>query len=173
MQAVCNHNLKILDVFIGYPGSVHDSRVLKNSPLGQNLAEKCGQYFILGDSGYPLKRNLLTPYKDRGNLTRLQKKYNILLSKNRYVIEHCFGVLKQKFRQLYHIKLRDMETIVHMIRAACVLHNIALKDEFLLEEPVIQNIHYDEINDDDDDDDGDDNGTADAQRTRDEIMNSL
>lgn len=63
------------------------------------------------------------------------------LAKNRYVIEHCFGVLKQKFRQMYHIKLRKMEYIVHFIRAACVLHNIALADQFLMEnEDPPQNI---------------------------------
>ncbi|KAJ8975441.1 hypothetical protein NQ317_014199 [Molorchus minor] len=50
MQAVCDHTQKILDVFIGYPGSVHDSRVFRNSPLKNNLEEKCGQYFLLADN---------------------------------------------------------------------------------------------------------------------------
>ncbi|CAH1993646.1 unnamed protein product [Acanthoscelides obtectus] len=35
-------------------------------------------------------------------------------------------MLKQKFRQLYHTKLL---LIVHFVRAVCVLHNIAIKDE--------------------------------------------
>nr|XP_023018368.1 putative nuclease HARBI1 [Leptinotarsa decemlineata] len=91
MQAVCDHRRKIIDVFIGYPGSVHDSRVFRNSPLKNRLEEKCGRYYLLGDSGYPLLPNLLTPYKDRGNLTRRQQNYNLKLSKNRYVIEHKKG----------------------------------------------------------------------------------
>jgi hypothetical protein len=33
MQAVCNKDKKFTDVFIGYPGSVHDSRILQNSDL--------------------------------------------------------------------------------------------------------------------------------------------
>lgn len=37
MQIVCNHENKILDVFLGYPGSVHDARVFKNSPVLQKL----------------------------------------------------------------------------------------------------------------------------------------
>ncbi|XP_050513236.1 putative nuclease HARBI1 isoform X2 [Diabrotica virgifera virgifera] len=130
MQAVCDHKKKIIDLFLGYPGSVHDSRVFRNSPLNANLERKCQQYFLLGDSGYPLRNNLLTPYKNRGNLTRQQQNYNVKLSKNRYVIEHCFGIVKQKFRQLYHVKLRNIRFIVHFIRAACVLHNIALEDNF-------------------------------------------
>nr|CAH7763113.1 unnamed protein product [Callosobruchus chinensis] len=83
MQAVCDHRHKILDVFIGFPGSVHDSRVFRNSGQKNGLAEKCGTYYSLGDSGYILLLNLLTPYKDRGNLTRQQQNYNLQLSKNR------------------------------------------------------------------------------------------
>lgn len=129
---MCDHNRKIIDVFIGYPGSVHDSRVFRNSALKNNLEEKCGRYFLLGDSGYPLQANLLTPYNDRGNLSRRQQNFNLKLARNRYVIEHCFGILKQKFHQLYHIKLRGVRHIVHFIRAACVLHNIAIMEEFII-----------------------------------------
>ncbi|CAH2014663.1 unnamed protein product [Acanthoscelides obtectus] len=136
MQAVCDHTYKILDVFIGYPGSVHDSRVYRNSPLKNTLQAECGGYFILGDSGYPLETNLFTPYRDRGNLTTRQINYNVKVSKNQHVIEHCFGMLKQKFRQLYHLKIR---TIVPMIRAACVLHNIALEDNFVFSDNLDTN----------------------------------
>ena len=67
MQAVCDHRLKIIDVFIGYPVSVHDSSVFRNSPLSESLEEKCGLYYLLADSGYPLLPNLLTPYKNEKN----------------------------------------------------------------------------------------------------------
>lgn len=178
MQVVCDKNLKIRDVFIGYPGSVHDSRVFRNSPLYQSLEEKCNNYHILGDSGYPLHKNLLTPFKDRGQLTDRQLYYNVQLSKNRYVIEHCFGVLKQKFRQMYHIKLRNMEYIVHLIRAACVLHNLALEDDFHVEiddeidagDNPIQNAEFDfNLDQDEEEIQGDRN----AMRIRDAIVNSL
>lgn len=33
LQAVCYSKMHFLDIFVGWPGSVHDSRVLKNSPL--------------------------------------------------------------------------------------------------------------------------------------------
>lgn len=32
IQGTVDHRMKFLDVFIGYPGSVHDARVFKNSP---------------------------------------------------------------------------------------------------------------------------------------------
>lgn len=69
MQAVCDHNRGIFDLFIGNPGSVHDSRVFRNSPLFHSCA-KCERYFLLADSGYPLDPNFLMAYKDWGNLTR-------------------------------------------------------------------------------------------------------
>ncbi|XP_030745914.1 putative nuclease HARBI1 [Sitophilus oryzae] len=135
MQVVCDHQRKIRDIFIGYPGSVHDSRVFRTSPLSTQLEEKCGRNrYILGDGGYPCTRYLLTPYRDRGELTAVQSNYNRKLASSRYIIEHCFGILKQKFRQLYHVKLRSIEDICHFIRACCVLHNLALNDEFPVEE---------------------------------------
>lgn len=172
MQAVCDHKRKIIDVFVGYPGSVHDSRVFRNSTLHQTLEQKCGQYFILADSGYPLERHVLTPYKDRGNLTRRQTNYNIKLAKNRYIVEHCFGILKQKFRQLFHVKLRNMQLIVHFIRAACVLHNICLDDNMDLDlvppqdAPLIDNNEaYVEREDNED--------NLDARMIRNNVCNSL
>ncbi|XP_056150793.1 uncharacterized protein LOC130125281 [Lampris incognitus] len=33
MQAICDATGRFLDIFVGYPGSVHDARVLKNSPI--------------------------------------------------------------------------------------------------------------------------------------------
>ncbi|CAH1992953.1 unnamed protein product [Acanthoscelides obtectus] len=108
MQAVCDHQRRFRDLFVGYLGSVHDSRVFRTSPLSQTLEQNCGTYFILGNNRYPLQKNLLTPYKDRATLTEQEINYNIKLSKNRCIIENSFGMLKQKFRQLNHIKLREI-----------------------------------------------------------------
>ncbi|XP_018398277.1 PREDICTED: putative nuclease HARBI1, partial [Cyphomyrmex costatus] len=41
MQCVVDHKLKILDAFIGYPGSVHDARVFRESHLYECLQEIC------------------------------------------------------------------------------------------------------------------------------------
>ncbi|XP_019771122.2 putative nuclease HARBI1 isoform X1 [Dendroctonus ponderosae] len=135
-QIVCDHRGKIRDVIIGFPGSVHDSRVFRASPLSENLIAKCGGNYILGDSDYPCLKNLLTPYKDLGNLTRAQQRYNAKLSETRSIIEHCFGILKQKFTQLNHLKLRGDHDLANFIRACCVLHNLALEDNF----PTLENI---------------------------------
>ncbi|CAH1960814.1 unnamed protein product [Acanthoscelides obtectus] len=168
-QVVCDHKRRIRDIFVDYPGSVHDSRVLRTSPLHANLPDKCGQYYILGDSGYPCLRYLLTPFRDNGHLTRRQKNYNYILSFNRYIIEHCFDVLKQKFRKLYHLKFRVVAFMVHFIRACAVLHNLFLSVSFTVEQaPGHPNVPRQHIfSNEDFQPDSDD---RDGQRVREEVM---
>lgn len=166
---VCDHKRKIRDIFVGYPGSVHDSRVFRSSPLNETLPEKCGDSYILGDSGYPCLKNLMTPFRDNGHLTRRQRNYNYLLSTNRYIIEHCFGIMKQKFRQLYHLKFKNIEFIVHFIRACAVLHNISLDVNFDLGEQVVVPENDILLNADNQPDRDDRNGIE----VRNEIVNNL
>ncbi|XP_020911978.1 protein ALP1-like [Exaiptasia diaphana] len=57
VQVICDNNLVFLDVLAGWPGSVHDSRVLRNSGVYNNAANRFpGDSYLLGDGGYPLLR---------------------------------------------------------------------------------------------------------------------
>ncbi len=53
LQAITDHKGKFVDIFVGYPGSVHDARVLKNSPLYTGRLYPPAGKCILGDGGYP------------------------------------------------------------------------------------------------------------------------
>lgn len=91
----------------------------------------------MGDSAYPCLKQVLVPYKDNGHLTHAQRTFNSKLSSCRVVVENAFGCLKQRFRQLYHFKLRDIVRMVQIIHACCVLHNLANMEELeLLEAPI-------------------------------------
>jgi len=86
----------------------------------------------LADSAYPLRKEVMVPYKDNGHLTRNQKEFNRKLSSCRIVVEHAFGELKQRFRQLYFLKLRKVERIVKVIHSCCVLHNLTSSHELVM-----------------------------------------
>lgn len=43
LQGICNEKKEFIDIFVGYPGSVHDSRVFKNSPAFEKLKSQ-GNY---------------------------------------------------------------------------------------------------------------------------------
>lgn len=45
IQGTVNHDMRFIDVFVGFPGSVHDARVFKNSPLRNDLHELCAGQF--------------------------------------------------------------------------------------------------------------------------------
>jgi len=41
MQGVVNDEKKFIDIFMGYPGSVHDARVFANSSFAEDLPALC------------------------------------------------------------------------------------------------------------------------------------
>lgn len=66
MQAICDSQGHFLNIFVGFPGSVHDTRVLKNSPLYVNAEYPPPGFFLFGDGGYPCIQSpitIITPYK--------------------------------------------------------------------------------------------------------------
>lgn len=100
-------------------------------------------YYLLGDSAYPCLTHLMVPYRDNGHLTRAQRNFNRKLSSCHVIIENAFGCLKQRFRQLYHLKLRDIVRMVRVIHACCALHNMANVEDMEFFEPPINNEYPD------------------------------
>lgn len=150
LQAVCDEKMQFLDVHIGSPGSMHDARVLRTSSLFSTMESLSipTDLHILGDSAYPLSMWLLTPFRDNGHLTNNQRRYNIVHSKARCVIEHAFAQLKGKFRRLKYLDMSNMEYIVNVILACCVLHNFILRIdknecEGIIEENQIESTYND------------------------------
>ena len=112
LQATCDHELRITDAYTGWPGSVHDARVFKNSDLFQKIQENpenvcpAGSY-LLGDAAYPLTEYVITPFRRTGvPFTAEQTNFNFLHSSTRMSIEKTFGLLKGRFRRLKFINVR-------------------------------------------------------------------
>ena len=74
LQVIYDMDMQFTDVFCGYPGSVHDARAFRNSPFFQDTEANPGMLFqrnthLLGDSAYPLKSWVLTPFcEDRNDI---------------------------------------------------------------------------------------------------------
>ncbi|KAG1676485.1 Protein ALP1-like [Nymphon striatum] len=141
LQAICNDRCEFTDINVGWPGRVHDARVLKNSEIfeigesgnlfGNKTVDVGGvnlPVVILGDPAYPLLAWLMKGFSDNGRLSAQQIKFNYMLSCNRMTIENSFGRLKGRWRRL--LKRIDYATdiVPDLITACCVLHNICEKE---------------------------------------------
>ena len=116
VQAVADASFRFLDVSTGFPGSIHDARILRG-------ASEVGP-LLVGDSAYRLSKWLMKPFKQTCTLTESQLWYNCALSQARVVIEQAYGILKGHWRYLYKAMEEKESSIPHTILACCVLHNI-------------------------------------------------
>lgn len=122
--------MEFIDIYCGWPGSVHDARVWRNSPIYKKLSDENllpEEFHLLGDSAYPLENYLMVPFKDNGHLRRTEKKFNKSLSSTRVVIEQAYGRLKGIWRRLKYLNISNLENFKYIITYACILHNIGVK----------------------------------------------
>ena len=124
--ALGRDDLAFTNIFVCFPGRVHDSRVLSNSPLFENGHELCHPYHLLGDSAYPNISWILTPFRRTQNITDQMVRYNTAHSSLRIKIEQSFGMLKGRYRRLKYLDQNSMEKICFTICTACVMHNICI-----------------------------------------------
>lgn len=170
LQAICDHNLRIRHILVGYPGSVHDARIFNNCSIGRNINRFLSEgQWIAADSAYRLTEHVITPYRKTSRMLRedQRKMFNRYFSKYRVRIEHFFGKLKEKFGSLKNLKLKIFNDISHKyacdwVRVCCILYNIALPyntiddfeyDDFEMElnqeiDENIDNVNIDSVGED-------------------------
>ena len=136
------------DVVDGWPGSVHDARVLSNSEiyklgkdgalfpdvkktiLGQDI-HPC----ILGDPAYPSLPWLLKPIPENQNTPRKHRRFNYHLSRPRMTVEDTFGRWKGRFPRFSKCIDMKVEGVIHLVAASSILHYISqLRRDPLLNE---------------------------------------
>ncbi|XP_055907138.1 putative nuclease HARBI1 [Eupeodes corollae] len=122
VQATCNGAELFTSVDISWPGSVHDSRIFKNSEIYQTLLESSST-ILIGDEGYGITPFLMTPY--RNPVSAAEVNFNNILTQEKVIIERVFGQLKQKFPCLQY-KLRVATRNAPKVIMSCfILHNIS------------------------------------------------
>ncbi|KAG5863816.1 hypothetical protein JTB14_009371 [Gonioctena quinquepunctata] len=115
---------------VGFPGSAHDSRVFQNSKIFIDVEDNgmihkyfFEDYHLVGDKSYPLRKWIMTSYKDERYLDERQRYYNTIHSKTRVVVEHTFGILKSRWQILKYINVNSIEKAIQIITASCIMHN--------------------------------------------------
>ncbi|XP_033738226.1 putative nuclease HARBI1 [Pecten maximus] len=135
VQMVCNNNFIITNCVARWPGSCHDSRVFRESQLCHDFENDLYSGFLLGDSGYPCRRYLMTPYNHTNDI-RHRERFNGALCRTRVVIEQTFGILKRRFSCL-SIGLRtNPNRACKYIVACAILHNIGILRQDIVSETV-------------------------------------
>ncbi|XP_033744292.1 putative nuclease HARBI1, partial [Pecten maximus] len=130
VQMTCNAEFLITSCVAKWPGSVHDSRIFRDSQLCRSFENGTYDGLLLGDSGYPCRHFLMTPFINPS--TNEQQRFNNSLCRTRTTIEQTFGILKRRFACL-SVGLRVAPTKAAGIIMACVvLHNIAQEKKEVL-----------------------------------------
>lgn len=139
IQAIADGKGLFLDFAAGYPGSMHDARVLRNSNIfdraerGQILQGPfiridnfdIGPYLV-GDSAYPIAPWLQKPFAESTRVAD-EVRFNKELSNARVVIECAFGTLKCRWRILAKRLDSNLRFSIRCATACAVLHNFCLK----------------------------------------------
>ena len=140
LQAVCDADLNILNVVAKYPGSTHDAFIWNTSALCARLEENVAdEGWLLGDSGYGLKANLLTPYLNP--TTQAERLYNRLHKKARCTIERTFGVLKSRFHCISKFGgalMYSPDRCCNIVVSTAILHNICNRLHIPYDEQDVQ-----------------------------------
>ena len=146
LQAVVDSNYKFIDIYVGWPGKVHDARVFSSSSVfekGQRKQLFVGElvktmngikvpFNIIADAAYPLLPWVMKPFSDNGNVSPEKAHFNYRLSRARMVVDNAFGHLKGRWRCLLKQNESDLARMNNIVAACCVLHNICetFKDDF-------------------------------------------
>jgi len=132
---ICDDELRILDFLVGWPGFVHDNRVWIQS-------EQCTRYndffsqsqYLLADSAFTASAHCISAFKKmRGvySLSPEKELFNTLLARARIRVEHCIGLLKNRFPCVRNLRtiISDkvtMQRIIDRVRVCIVLHNLLI-----------------------------------------------
>ncbi|CAG2242663.1 HARBI1 [Mytilus edulis] len=99
VQVIVNVDSQFINVVVKWHGSSHDSRVLKESRVFMQCEQSNHDAYLLGDSGYPCKKFLLTPYLHPQ--TRQEISFNRSHEVTRCAVERTIGQWKRRFHCLH------------------------------------------------------------------------
>ena len=130
IQAICDSKLKFIDIVAKWPRSTHDAFIWRQSEINLRISNReipIVNGWFLGDSGYLLRPNLLTPILSP--TTPSQRRYNRAFLNTRKNIECAFGLWKSRWRSMDKTGgtfCYSPERVCRLAVATMVLHNICI-----------------------------------------------
>jgi DDE superfamily endonuclease len=122
VQATCDHLGIFTSYVIGWPGSVHDSKIFWSSDISVHHRQLFANHeYLLADAGYAITSYCITPF--RGLPARQQQTFNSRVSKVRRIIEQAFGRLKNRWPMLKELRANNKRMICAVIEICFILHN--------------------------------------------------
>lgn len=80
-------------------------------------------HVFIGDEGFALVTFLMRPFpKNQVENNREKANFNKRLSSARRIVENAFGILAQKWLVFFRPLETNVDTTVHVVKAACCLH---------------------------------------------------
>ncbi|XP_020296760.1 putative nuclease HARBI1 [Pseudomyrmex gracilis] len=141
LQVICDAQLRFVHCYTGQVGSVH-MRVFRLSNVESLFTDANfpDNSHILGDAAYCIRKHVIVPFKDNGHLSERQLTFNKRLSTARTIVERSLGLLKSRFRSILDtLPMQRTNLIPKYIVACCILHNICLLHNDMIDIPVIVN----------------------------------
>ncbi|CAB4038440.1 Hypothetical predicted protein [Paramuricea clavata] len=125
-------NKRFLWAGVGAPGPIHDSTLLKSSPIfneieSEHVLPNC-EMNLPGDSAFPARSWLMKAFDDTTK-KRKERNFNKHLRAARVVSEHAYGMLKGRWRIIYKKTECRRRNVTAIIMACITLHNICIKRE--------------------------------------------
>ncbi|XP_059055881.1 putative nuclease HARBI1 isoform X1 [Achroia grisella] len=144
VQVIADSNLKIMNIDASYGGATHDAFIWEHSEIKDHLESLQGETtYLLGDSGYPLRVYLMTPYENAVEDSP-EDRYNSRHMRTRNTVERVFGVLKSRWRCLLAAReLHYAPRAAGRISIACaVLHNMCIDQNLTTPDLSSEDINY-------------------------------
>ncbi|WVZ64453.1 hypothetical protein U9M48_013962 [Paspalum notatum var. saurae] len=150
---VCAPNMQFIYVLLGWEGSAHDGRVLRDAlSRTDGLRVPSGCYYLV-DAGYTNANGFLAPFRGQryhlGGFTTqnpphsAEEYFNLCHARARNIIERAFGRFKGRWAILRSASYFPVKTQCRIIMACALLHNLILQkmsQEHLMSESDVEQL---------------------------------
>lgn len=128
-QIICDSDGNILSVEKCEVGSTPEQEMWTRSDKGKEIEKgQCGDYWLIAGKGYVQSKHVLTPVSDPSSES--EDRFNEAHAKIQGIMWSTLSCLMRRFKvllQLGFAKESSLDQKSNIIKACCVLHNIAKK----------------------------------------------